>query len=86
MRDESFMDPCEPPLTTEEERIRRSRVAELEATLDQIGAEAQARGLTEEILSEILNEELTAEEVALNRCRAQELMAWVAETARLPRR
>ena len=67
MRDESFMDPCEPPLTTEEERIRRSRVAELEATLDQIGAEAQARGLTEEILSEILNEELTAEEVALNR-------------------
>jgi hypothetical protein len=86
MRDESFMDPCEPPLTTEEERIRRSRVAELEATLDQIGAEAQARGLTEEILSEILNEELTAEEVALNRSRAQELMAWVAETARLPRR
>jgi hypothetical protein len=47
------------------------------------GAEAQARGLTEEILNEILNEELTAEEVALNRSRAQELMVWIAENREL---
>jgi len=87
MRDESSNGPGEPLLTTEEERIRRCRlrVAELEATLDRIGAEAQARGLTEEILNEILNEELTAEEVALNWSRAQELMAWVGENRELAR-
>jgi len=85
MRDESSIDPGEPLPTTEEERIRRLRVAELQATLDRIGAEAEARGLTEEILNEILNEELTAEEVALNRSRAQELMAWVAENRELAR-
>jgi hypothetical protein len=59
MRDESSIDAGEPVLPTEGERIRRLRVAELKATLDRIGAAAQARGLTEEILNEILNEELT---------------------------
>jgi|HubBroStandDraft_3_1064219.scaffolds.fasta_scaffold1883232_1 hypothetical protein len=57
MRDEPSIDPVESLMATEEERIRRLRIAELQATLDRIGAEAQARGLTEEILNEILNEE-----------------------------
>jgi hypothetical protein len=38
----------------EQERIRRQRITELKATCDRIGAEAQARGLTERILNEIL--------------------------------
>lgn len=56
MRDESSIDPTEPPLATEDERIRRFRVAELKATLDRIGAEAKTRGLTEEILNDILRD------------------------------
>ena len=79
MRDESSIDPGEPLLPTEEERIHRLRVAELEATLDRIGAGAQARGLTEEILNEILNEKLTAEENAASQVRLQEFRAIVAE-------
>jgi hypothetical protein len=54
MRDESSIDPGELLPEAEEERIRRLRIAELKATLDRIGAEAQARGLTEEILNQIL--------------------------------
>jgi hypothetical protein len=79
MRDESSIDPGEPLPTTEEERIRRLRVTELEATLDRIGAEAQARGLTEEIMNEILNEKLSPEEESECRRRTQEVRAFVAE-------
>lgn len=79
MRDEYCIDPGEPLLPTEEERIRRLRVAELEATLDRIGAEAQAHGLTEEILNEVLNGELTPEEKAASQGMLQELRAVVAE-------
>jgi hypothetical protein len=70
MREESSIDPGGPFLTTQEEQIRRLRVAELEATLDHIGAEAQARGLAKEILNKSLNEELTAEGISLNGSRA----------------
>jgi hypothetical protein len=57
MRDESSINPGEPPLATGDERIRRLRVAELKATLDRIGAEAKARGLTAEILEDILRDQ-----------------------------
>ena len=79
MRDNSSIDPGEHLLTTEEERIHRLRVEELEATLDRIGAEAQAHGLTEEILNEILNEDLPAEKKAASQVRLQESRAIVAE-------
>ena len=71
------------PDSNERERIRQSNIAELKSLCDRIAAEAEARGLTEEILNEILNEELTAEESAICKGRAQKMLTFVAENRQL---
>jgi hypothetical protein len=71
------------PASDEQERIRKLNAAGLQAICDRVGAEAQARGLTEEILNGILNEEQTAEEAALRQDTLQEMRAIVAENLKL---
>lgn len=40
------------------ERLRRARIDDFNAFCDRVGKEAEARGMTEEILAELLRDEL----------------------------
>ena len=84
MRDDSSIDGKPRQATAnEQERIRKLNVADLQALCDRIGAEAQAHGLTEEILNEILNQESTPEETSECRARLPEPWACIAENREL---